>query len=97
MPRHRRMGRPSEGQESLVEALEASIQGASEVPASETTRGRAEFVLGDGAREMWVSWSEEAPVAEVLSLLFNSMLAWAARKALTASSGVSALANKNPR
>lgn len=47
--------------------------------ASETMRGRVEFVLGDGAREMWVSWSEAAPIAEVLSLLFNSMLAWAAR------------------
>jgi len=47
--------------------------------ASETTRGRVEFVIGDGAHDMWVSWSEEAPVEEVLSLLFNSMLAWAAR------------------
>jgi hypothetical protein len=47
--------------------------------ASEATRGRVEFVLSDGARKMWVSWSEEAPVAEVLSLLFNTMLAWAAR------------------
>src|ERR1700722_9520481 len=40
--------------------------------ASETTRGRVEFVLGYGTREMWVNWSEEAPVEEVLSLLFNS-------------------------
>jgi len=46
---------------------------------SESPRGRIEFVLSHQARHMWVSWSQEAPVQEVLSLLFNSMLAWVLR------------------
>jgi hypothetical protein len=47
--------------------------------SAEGLRGRAEFFLGHDGREMWVSWSDDAPVQEVLTLLFNSMLAWALR------------------
>jgi len=56
-----------------------TADGRSQRFASETSRGRVEFFFGEGAREMRVSWTEEAPADEVLSLLFNSMLAWAAR------------------
>jgi hypothetical protein len=41
--------------------------------------GTSEFVLSRPAREMWVTWGVEAPVDEVISLLFNSVLPLAAR------------------
>ena len=47
--------------------------------SSESSRGTVEFVLSLQARQLWVSWSEDAPVDEVLSVLFNSVLAWVVR------------------
>jgi len=62
----------------LFRSLRTSV-GTLQRFSSESPRGCAEFVLNHQAREMWVSWSEEAPLEEVLSVLFNSMLAWVVR------------------
>jgi hypothetical protein len=45
----------------------------------ENASGRAEFVISDDASQMWVSWSDNTSMEGVLTLLFNSMLAWVLR------------------
>jgi hypothetical protein len=45
----------------------------------ENASGRAEFVISDDTSQMWVSWSDKTSMEGVLTLLFNSMLAWILR------------------
>jgi hypothetical protein len=45
----------------------------------ENALGRAEFVISDDTSRMWVSWSDNTSMEGVLTLLFNSMLAWILR------------------
>jgi hypothetical protein len=45
----------------------------------ENASGRAEFVISDDTSQMWVSWSDNTSIEGVLTLLFNSMLAWILR------------------
>ena len=72
-PRH------SNGAKTLLYRSEATSDDTVLRFLSESPRGRIEFVLSHQARHLWVSWSEEAPQEEVMSLLFNSMLAWVVR------------------